>query len=123
MPIDQEHVERAAQFIKDRLRDMNGSYEELGARVGLTQSDVSRTVNGRTLEPSFRVICRIARLLNVPLSDMAELFGEHTPKGWSEDARLRRLSYAISSLSPEDRQFALDMVEALAIGLENKIKK
>jgi transcriptional regulator with XRE-family HTH domain len=114
MPIEMKYVDQAATVIKQRLQDLNQSYAELGEKVGLGQSDIARIANARIQDPSFRVICRVAKLLNMTLDEMAQLFGEAAPTGISKDRRFARLAHVVEDLKPDERELILTVIEGAA---------
>jgi transcriptional regulator with XRE-family HTH domain len=116
-------------IIGERLRSLrehkNMSQGEIEERTGLLRCYISRVENGHTV-PAIETLEKMARALEMPLYEML-YDGDEPPKppssdpsdrilwgGSGKEARyLRKLTFHLSKMRPEDRQLILVLLEKI----------
>ncbi|MEO1686838.1 MAG: helix-turn-helix transcriptional regulator [Pseudomonadota bacterium] len=92
------------------LRDRSGeSLQQVADAVGVSKAHVWELEKGRSANPSFDLVRRLARHYAV---SPEVLLGDAAVPG-DEDLQLERLHRDIGELSPRDRDVIEDMVRAL----------
>lgn len=64
------------------------SIDDIAARTGISRSTISKLENDRLSEPSKRVICAVADVLNIPREDLLWRAGYAAPEDLHNNHRL-----------------------------------
>jgi transcriptional regulator with XRE-family HTH domain len=75
-----ENINRLAEIVKSARHERGLTVRALGQQIGIHHSSITRLERGEFLRPTPDFLKRIARALELELSDLFHLAG-HTPSG------------------------------------------
>lgn len=102
-----EYVKRIGSRIKHYRTDRGLTMKELGQKIGVSESAVSKYESGSVREISINTIKKIASVLDCPAESIMAWDSKSEP-GWIADN-----SYIIEKLSPENQAHLIEYAKFL----------
>ncbi len=101
-------------WLQDELRKRGWEQADLVRRSGMSQSQISRIMNG-IRRPGPEAMTNIARALRVPVDDAFRRAGLLPPENTNliPQRSFSELLEMIAALSPDDQRLVFDLVERL----------